>query len=93
MTFTELDPKDPDSEVFYSWDFALWLGEGETISNYTFPDFPAELTNISDAEALGVVTMKIGDGVAGTSYDCTCRIVTSAGQTEDKTFTLPVLET
>ena len=93
MTFTVLDAKDPDSEVFYSWDFALWLGDGETISSYTFPGFPAGLTNISDSEAAGIVTMKIGGGVAGTNYDCTCRIVTSSAQTEDKTFTLPVVET
>lgn len=91
--FTELDAKDPDAEVFYSWDFTNWLGVGETISGYSFPGFPAGVTNLSDSESGGVVQMKIGGGTAGESYDLTCRIVTSAGQTEDKTFTLPITET
>ena len=91
--FTALDPKDPDAEVFYEWDFALWLAAGETIASYSFPGFPAALTNISDSEASGVVTMKIGGGVAGTDHDLTCRIVTSANQTEDRTFNLPIAET
>jgi hypothetical protein len=93
MTFPALDPKDPDAEVFYEWDFTNWLGVGETISSYTFPGFPAALTNESDSEASGVVQMKISGGADGTSHDLTCRIVTSAGQTEDRTFNLPITET
>lgn len=93
MTFTVLDPKDPDAKVNYDWDFSRWLGTGETISSYSFPDFPAALTNEGDSETSGVVTMLISGGVVNTSYDLTCRITTNAGQIEDKTFTLPVQET
>jgi len=93
MTFPTLDPKDPDAEVYYEWDFSNWLAAGETISSYSFPDFPAALTNEGDSETGGIVQMKISGGVDGESYDLTCRIVTNTPQTEDRTFTLPVQET
>ena len=93
MTFTVLDPKDPDASVFYEWDFSRFLGSGETIASYTFPDFPAALTNVGDSETAGVVRMQIAGGVLDESYNLTCRITTNAGQIEDSTINLPIEST
>ena len=87
--FANFDPKDPDATRFYTWDFSDWLDTGESISSYTFPSFPAGLTQVSDSNDTTSVTVKISGGTAGESYDIICRVVTDAGQTDDKTLTLP----
>ena len=92
MTFAEFSPKDPDAARLYTWDFEDWLSAGESISSYSFPDFPTGLTQVSDSNDADSVTVKISGGTAGESYDITCRIITDAGQTDDRTLTLPVAE-
>ena len=93
MTFPSFDTKDPDDVLSYSWDFSDFLATAETISTIAFPDFPAGLTLDSSSNTSTVATAVISGGTAGTSYDVTCRITTSAGQTKDVTLTIPVAET
>ena len=92
MAFTNFDPKDPDATNAFKFDFSRWLGTGETISSYSFPDFPSGLTKVSDSNTTSVVTVFISGGTAGQSYDVTCRINTTASQIEDLTGTIPVSE-
>lgn len=93
MTFTAFDPKDPDATKAYTWDFSKWLDTGETIASFDFPDFPAALTKVSDSNTSTDVTALISGGLEDASYNITCRIVTTGGQTEDLTATLPVSST
>lgn len=92
MAYPSFSDKDPDAARLYSWDFSDWLDTGETINSYSFPDFPAGITQVSDSNTDTVVTVKISGGTAGESYNITCRIVTNAGQTDDRTITLTIAE-
>ncbi len=92
MTAAAFSTKDPDDILNYTWDFSDWLGTGESISSYSFPDFPSGLTLVTDCNTSSAVTARISGGTAGTTYSITCRVVTDAGQTKDVTISLPVAE-
>lgn len=92
MTFPSFDIKDPNDVDIFTLDWSDELETGETISSYSFPDFPSGLTRDSDSNTTTTVTATISGGTAGESYDITYRIVTSAGRTLDQSVTLPVAE-
>ena len=89
---TSFSPKDPDATRRYTWDLSDWLDAGETITGYSFPDFPAGLTKETDGNTTTTVYAVISGGVDGESHDITCRFTTNAGQTDDRTITLPIAE-
>ena len=93
MTYAAFSTKDPDDVRLYTWDFTDWLATGESVSSYSFPDFPVGLTQVSDSNDATSVTVKISGGTAGESYNVTCRVITDGGQTKDITLTIPVAET
>jgi hypothetical protein len=83
--------KDPEAVLDYTFDWSDWLATGETISSYTVT-VPAGITKDSDSQADGVVTYWLSGGTAGTAYRVECKIVTSAGRTDELSIWIKVVE-
>jgi hypothetical protein len=82
--------KDPDAVLDFAFDWATnWLATGETISSHTIT-VETGLTKDSDSESSGVVTVWLSGGEAEEEYDVACKIVTSAGRTDERTMTIRV---
>ena len=91
--FTAFDPKDPDDIDAFTWGFGKELATGETISSYTFPGFPGDLTLVSDSDdGVDVTAMISGGSDTENGYDVTCRATTSAGRQLDFTLHIPIAE-
>jgi hypothetical protein len=83
--------KDPDAVLDYAFDWAdEWL-EDDTIASYSI-NVPTGITVDSDSDTAGVVTVWLSGGTAGESYTVTCRVVTDAGRTDDKSMHFNVIE-
>lgn len=90
--------KDPDAVLDYLFDWASntnsngttdWLQSGETITDHTI----TATTGITvDSSALvntaTSVVAWLSGGTAGTKYNVTCHIVTSAGREDDRTIVI-----
>ena len=83
--------KDPDAVLDFAFDWSSWLAESETINTYTVTVMSG-LTLDSDSQADGVVTVWLSGGTAGNWYSVACRIVTSAGRTDERTMRIRVEE-
>lgn len=87
--------KDPEAVLDYQFNWNdsddPWLATGETISSYTVTA-QTGLTKDSDSEASGVVTVWLSGGTAGTTYRVECKIVTSAGRTDERSIWIKVVE-
>ena len=81
--------KDPQAVLDFAFNWASWLATGETISTYTVTA-QTGLTKDSDSESSGVVTVWVSGGTAGTWYTLACKIVTSAGRTDERTMRIQV---
>lgn len=85
--------KDPEAVLDYSFNWnnttSPWLATGETISSYTVT-VPTGITKDSDSQASGVVTVWLSGGTAGTNYRVECKIVTSAGRTDERSIWIKV---
>ena len=81
--------KDPDAVLDFAFDWSSWLAESETINTYTVTVMSG-LTLYSDSQADGVVTVWLSGGTAGNWYTVACRIVTSAGRTDERTMRIRV---
>lgn len=79
--------KDPDAVLDYSWDWLDWLGL-DTIASSALD--VGGLTEVSSAHAAGVVTAVLSGGLVGKTYAVRCRIVTTAGRTDDRTIFITV---
>lgn len=86
-TFT----KDPDAVLDYVFDWTPWLADGETITDHIV-EATTDLTIDAHSAVDGAVTVWLSGGTAGTRYSVGCRITTSAGRTDDRTFTVSVRE-
>lgn len=86
-TFT----KDPSAVLDYAFNWSDWLATGETISSHVIT-VDTGLTKDSDSEALGVVTVWLSGGTAGTAYKVACKITTSAGRTDERTMWIKVAD-
>lgn len=94
--------KDPDAVLDYKFDwktksngrgFADWLDTGETITSITVtPATGITVDSSSITDAGTTVTVWLSGGTAGTEYTVACRIVTSAGRTDERTGTISVSE-
>lgn len=81
--------KDPAAVLDYVFDWsAYYLASGETVSSYTVTVHNATLD--SSSEASGVITAWISGGTAGKPATVVCRIVTSAGRTDERTGVIKV---
>ena len=100
-----LEPKDPDDVLNYVFDFGEWLDdEAVTLASYTVaidaPTTPALAidSHASDADPLASpapipgrnVCVWLSAGALDIDYLVRLRGVTSAGQTFDRSFWLPV---
>jgi len=81
--------KDTEAVLDYVFDWSSWLDTGETISSYTMT-VPTGITegtgSYATSQASGRVTVWLSSGVAGTEYAVECKIVTSAGRTDERTM-------
>ena len=87
--------KDPNAvlDFAFNWNDSTspWLATGETISSHTVT-VETGITKDSDSEAAGKVTVWLSGGTAGNWYTVACRIVTSAGRTDERTMRIQVVQ-
>lgn len=95
--------KDPDSVLDYKFDWkaasngrglANWLAASETIASAVVTT-PAGITQPTPAgitDSGTSVTAWLSGGTVGVDYAVACRIVTSAGRTDERTITITVRE-
>ena len=81
--------KDPSAVLDYVFDWSAWLTTGETISTHTVT-VTTGITVASSAISGGNVIAWLSGGTDGTVYYVTCRIVTSASRTDERTVTVHV---
>lgn len=81
--------KDTAARLDYSFDWTVWLAEGETISSHTVT-VPAGITKVSDSETDGVVTVWLSGGTEGTKYEIDCTITTSDGRIDERSIQISV---
>lgn len=88
------DPKDPNADLDYTFDWNDWFEEGDTdeIVGYEIL-VPSELTLGTHSLSQGEVRYWISGGVPGTTYEIVCEIETLAGRTDQRTARLPVKNT
>lgn len=82
--------KDPSAVLDYVWNWSSWLGV-DTIASHTVTAATG-LTVDSSAATTTAVTAWLSGGTAGQSYTVTCRIVTAAGRTDERSITIQVVE-
>lgn len=83
--------KDSSAVLDYVFDWSPWLDAGEEIDTYVLA-VATGLTKDSDSATDTAVTVWLSGGTAGTRYTVACRITTSAGRTDERTFTVSVRE-
>ena len=94
--------KDPNAVLDYKFDWKAlangngnsnWLADGETISTKTVT-VAAGLTNNSDSltDTNTSVTVWLSGGTVGVDYSVACKIVTSAGRTDERTVTIRIAQ-
>ncbi len=94
--------KDPDAVLDYKFDwksntngrgFKDWLETSETISSQVVT---AETGLVLDSSAVAdtntSVVAWVSGGTAGRTYSLACKIVTSAGRTDERTINIQVAE-
>lgn len=83
--------KDSSAVLDYVFDWSPWLDADEEIVTRTVT-VATGLTKDSDSATPTAVTVWLSGGTAGTRYTVACRITTSAGRTDERTFTVSVRE-
>lgn len=104
MTIKNLFEKDPNGVLDYKFDWKAltngtpggvrdWLASGETITQRTVTVLTG-LTKDSDSLTNNntSVTVWLSGGAVGTTYTVACRIVTSAGRTDERTIFVKVFQ-
>lgn len=102
MTVSNLFYKDPNAVLDFKFDWRAltngsaggvsdWLASGETITERTVT-VQSGLTKDSDSltDSNTSVTVWLSGGTEGETYTVTCRIVTSAGRTDERTIYIRV---
>lgn len=79
--------KDPDADLDWIFDWNDWLAEFETISSVTFFTDPG-ITPHDPANTQKTATIWLAGGTEGQVYKITCRVTSSEGRTDDRSFTL-----
>lgn len=82
--------KDPDATLDWIFDWNLWLGDGETISNAEFIVDPGISIDSEKGSSFTnkTATVWLSGGTEGQVYRITCRVTTSEGRIDDRSFTL-----
>jgi hypothetical protein len=79
--------KDPDAVLDWIFDWNDWLAESETISSSSFIVDPG-ITVDSNSNTTKTAKVWLSGGTEGQVYRVTCRITSSEGRTDDRSFTL-----
>ncbi len=86
--------KDPNAVLDYGLDWGVplksWLA-GETIASVAWT-VPPGLTQVSASNSDTVAKVRLSGGTVGVTYTITCRITTSTGQVEDRSFRVVIRE-
>jgi hypothetical protein len=87
----DVEPKDPQESKIYTMDWTAALNGGATISSSTWTLDPG-ITNAGASIVSGSkkTSIEISGGVAGVDYHVTNQIVTSDGETLERTGILRV---
>jgi hypothetical protein len=83
--------KDPDAKLDYGFDWDDWLASVESISTVNW-SVPEGLTKVSEQDSGSVAKVWISGGTVGTEYTVRCRLTTSAGRIDDRSFIIEVQE-
>lgn len=83
--------KDPDALLDYSVDWSSWLADGETLDTVEWI-VEDGLTNAASSATGAVATIWLSGGTVGATYRVTCRVSTSAGRVDDRSFAVRVGE-
>lgn len=82
--------KDPSAVKDYGIDWVLWMSSGDTISSSVFS---AGTLNVTSSSVSSHTTMCfIGSGTADNTHRVTNRITTSQGRTDERSFSLRIIE-
>jgi len=86
--------KDPDARLDYTWDWTDWLIGADTISTVTLAYIPndASLTIETPVIAGGTAIVMISGGNLGKTYAVTAHLVTSEGREDDRTRLIRICE-
>ena len=79
--------KDPDAVLDWIFDWNDWLSEAETITTVEFIVDPG-ITIDTETQTTKTATVWLSGGTEGQVYRVTCRITSSEGRTDDRSFTL-----
>lgn len=79
--------KDPDATLDWIFDWNDWLGETETITSVEFIADPG-ITIEDQGNTTKTATVWLSGGTEGQVYRVTCRITSSEGRIDDRSFTL-----
>lgn len=79
--------KDPDAVLDWVFDWNKWLSEFETITVSLFIVDPGITVN-SSTHTTKTATVWLAGGTEGQVYRVTCRVTTTEGRTDDRSFTL-----
>lgn len=79
--------KDPNAVLDYGWDWTNWLASGETISTTTVTA-TSGITKTTPQIVSGKVSIWLSGGTAGRRYFVSCKITTSAGRTDERSFVI-----
>lgn len=83
--------KDPEAVLDYTVDWSTWLG-ADTISGTPTWSVATGLTKDSQSNTTTAATAWLSGGTAGENYRVECKIVTAAGRTDERSFTVRVRE-
>lgn len=81
--------KDPSATLDYVLDWSTWLIPGETISAAVWT-IPAGITKTSEVTVPTGTIAWLSGGIAGQTYMITCRITTTAGRVDERSFRVKV---
>jgi hypothetical protein len=85
QTFT----KDPDAILDYGFNWTGWLASGETIVSASWT-IPTGITKTTDQVTTTHTVVWLSGGTVGKTYAIACKITTSAGRVDERTFRIYV---
>ena len=87
---TTVFTKDPEAVLDYSFDWEDWLGS-DTIDSVTWT-LQSGITLDDDTNTTTMATATISGGTAGSTYKVECKIETTAGLIDERSFYIKVVE-
>lgn len=82
--------KDPDATLDYSMRWDAWLPSGDTIVSaaWSVDDGDGALTVDSSSIVSGVPTVWLSGGTVNVTYRVRCRITTTEGRIDDRSYAI-----